>query len=196
MSVSMTEKRILKLMAPYFAVFVFWVLLSNAWLALFAYHAQILFWLKDSRPEVKLRLNRKALLLALPTVVAGPVLYFLLPHMTHSDLPGWLGAHHVSRLTLALMIPYFGLVHPCLEQLHWSRLRDASPLSHLVFAGYHVIVLYSLLGTPWLVMSFVVLAAASFLWHWMERTADGLTASIVSHVLADLGVIVAAWLRV
>ena len=190
----MNAKHVLKLLAPYLAVGVFWLLWPNAWFAILAYHAQILFWMKDSRPEIKTGEFRKTFFIALPTVLAGPALYLLLPHITNADLSGWLEAHHLSRLSFALMIPYFGVVHPFLEQLHWSRLRDASPVSHIMFAGYHAIVLYSLLDISWLALSFVVLVATSFSWRWMERKSGGLAVPIASHILADLGVVVAAWL--
>jgi hypothetical protein len=46
----MNMKLTAKLLAPYFAVGVFWCVFSNAWLAMLAYHAQILFW---SRTHLK-----------------------------------------------------------------------------------------------------------------------------------------------
>jgi hypothetical protein len=109
-------KTILKLLAPYLAVAIFWCLCSNAWLAI-------------------------------------------------------------------------------LEQLHWSQLREQTGWSHLCFAGYHVLVLYSLLTLPWLLLCLVVLLAASLCWKQLERATRSLTVPVVSHVLADLGVVLAAWTR-
>ena len=94
------------------------------------------------------------------------------------------------------MIPYFGLVHPILEQVHWHALRELTPWSHPVFAGYHMIVLSSLLTLPWLVLAFGVLVGVSFAWTKMFRKRGNLTGSTFSHVLADLGVVVAAWSRI
>ena len=93
------------------------------------------------------------------------------------------------------MIPYYGIIHPILEQIHWAPLREKTPLAHLAFAGYHVLVVYSLLTPPWLVLCFGVLAAASFVWQRMTTRTTSLAGPIVSHVLADLGVVVVAWLR-
>jgi hypothetical protein len=42
----------LKLLAPCFAVLVFWCWLGNAWLAILAYHAQILLWSRGSLPKL------------------------------------------------------------------------------------------------------------------------------------------------
>ena len=118
----MNAKLALKILAPYIAVAIFWCWLSNAWLAIFAYHAQILLW---SRGSFSLRwglIRNRALLLALPTVLAGPFLYVLLPYITRIDLSGWLAEHHLASLSLAAMIPYFGIFHPLLGAYHMNDL--------------------------------------------------------------------------
>ncbi len=135
------------------------------------------------------------MLLALPAALAGPLLYCLLPYITHADLSAWLANHHLSRLSLIVMIPYFGLLHPFLEQLHWAPLRENTPVSHIMFAGYHIVVLYSFLTIPWLILCFVVLATASFMWGEMTRRSDSLAAPVASQILADLGIVIAAWLK-
>ncbi len=187
---------LLKLLAPYVAVGVFWCGLSNAWLAILAYHAQIAFWLWFHRgPRRSWRpVSKRSLLLASSTAATGPLLYFLLPHVTGTELSVWLTEHHLSRLLLLPMIPYFGFVHPVLEQLHWQPLREKTPWAHPVFAGYHMLVLGSLLVPLWLIICFAVLTAASFVWHEMSRRDAGLVLPCISHVLADLGVVLVAWI--
>lgn len=184
------------MLAPYLAVGLCWSMLSNGWLALLAYHAQILFWARPFRPETFVPWRQPAMLLALPAALAGPLLYVLLPYMAHVDLGVWLTHHGLAGWTLWLMIPYFGLVHPVLEQIHWGPLRRQTLLAHPAFAGYHMLVLYSLLTVPWLVVCFIVLATSSFLWHQMAERSGSLAAPTLMHVLADLGIVVAAWLSV
>jgi hypothetical protein len=117
----------------------------NAWLALLAYHAQIVLWNRTALRNLRLPKTGTALFLALPTIVAGPVLYVLLPYIMKTDLSAWLDSYHLSGPALLLMIPYFGLVHPLLEQMHWHTLRKSFVWSHPVFAGYHMLVLAPLL---------------------------------------------------
>jgi hypothetical protein len=186
---------LLKLLAPYLAVAAFWCGLSNAWLAILAYHAQILFWSRAAVPRVRPPLRTCDFFLAVPLALAGPLLFFLLPFIAHADLSTWLESHHLPRLSFLAMIPYFGLVHPFLEQVHWGPLRERTPLAHLAFAGYHLLVLASLLPWGWLVLCFAALTAASHMWRWMARRTAGLAVPIVSHVLADVGVVLAAWWR-
>jgi len=187
---------VLRLLAPYLAVGVFWCSFSNAWLAILAYHAQILVWLLYERPRIGRMSGKRLALLSLPTIVTGALLYLLLPHITRTGLVTWLAAHKLSERSLLIMVPYFGLLHPFLEQLHWSPLRERTLLAHFMFAGYHVLVLYSLLSLPWLVVCFLVLAVASLAWQQMQRHCDSVLVPFVSHALADTGVVIAALLRI
>ena len=188
-------KQLFKLLAPYFAVGLFWCIFKNAWLAILAYHVQILFWSRKSIFDVRMPDNKSIMLLATSMIMAGPILYYLLPTMTRIELPLWLEDHHLSGFSFMVMIPYFGLIHPFLEQLHWAGLRDRTPLAHPVFAGYHMLVLYSLLTIPWLIMLFVILTAASLIWQQMGKKSNSLLPATISHILADLGVVVVAWVK-
>lgn len=189
-------KRPLKLLAPYLAVGIFWCLFANAWPAILAYHAQILFWSRRSFFDLRRMRRTRLVFLALSAAIVGPLLYFLLPYMTRVDLTSWLANHHLTRLSLLVMIPYFGLVHPLLEQLHWAPLRESTPIAHFAFAGYHMLVLTSILRVPWLILCFVVLTVASFLWQRVAERTDSLVIPVVSHVLADLGIVIVAWFMI
>jgi len=196
----MKWQQILKMLAPYLAVVIFWTGLSNGWLAILAYHAQIILWATIS-PRINGRkaiigtLNRRAILLALPTVCAGPLLYYLLPHVTNIELTIWLAEHQLSSFALLCMIPYFGIIHPFLEQLHWFSLRQETAISHVMFAGYHMLVLSSLFSLPWLILSFVLLSIVSLLWTYITMQTKGIMLAYISHALADAGLIIAVSLQ-
>ncbi|MCD4708306.1 MAG: hypothetical protein K8S62_11280 [Candidatus Sabulitectum sp.] len=192
----MSIKQAFKMLAPYFAVGIFWCIFSNAWLAIFAYHLQILLWARRPFPSMRLPGLKQIICFALPAVIAGPLFYFILPSIIHADLFTWLADYHLSGLSLVLMIPYFGIVHPYLEQLHWAQLREDTPVAHPLFAGYHIMVLYSLLTIPWLIACFAVLTAASLMWRQMRRRSGSSALPVISHALADTGIIIAAFIRV
>jgi hypothetical protein len=189
--------------APYIAVCVFWFGTGSAWLTLLAYHAQIVAWwavdrLRTGEPlrsPPRPRLDATALLI-LPAALAGPALYVLLPYVTRTDLAVWLATHGLSGVSLTVMVAYFGLVHPFIEQLHWTPLRERTPFAHVAFAGYHVAVLYSLLTLPWLALCLVVLLIASLAWRAVFRRTGSILGPVASHVAADLGIVLVAWLRV
>ena len=186
-------KLLLKLLAPYLAVGIFWCVLKNGWLAILAYHTQVLFWSRHSWSEFRGPNRKRLLLTAIPTAIAGPLLYFILPYVAHTDLAAWLTLYKLTGLSLILMIPYFGIIHPIIEQMHWIQLREQSPVSHLLFAGYHMMVLYSLLKTPWLIACFVALTVTSIIWQHITRRAECLSVAALSHILADFGVILTTY---
>ena len=188
-------KRWLQLLAPYFAVVAFCYVWPNAWLAILVYHGQILFWRRLELGAIWKPPRGPLFLLALPTVLAGPALYFLLPVMTRTPLAGWLETYHLSGLSLGCMIPYFGLVHPLLEEIHWRPLRERTAWSHPVFAGYHVLVLATVLTVPWLALALVALTATSLAWKLMTRMTGTSAVAVLSHALADLGIVLAVWMR-
>lgn len=187
---------VLKMLAPYLAVGVFWCGFHNAWLAILAYHLQILLWSRGSFPALRRpRADRSAWLLV-PTAMTGLAVYFVLPLVTRMDLARWLAEYRLTGVSFAVMVFYYGLVHPLLEQSHWTPLREQTPLAHVAFAGYHMLVLYSLLPVPWLAACFVILTGASFAWQQMARRTGGIALPVVSHVLADFGMVVAVWFLV
>jgi hypothetical protein len=190
-------RRLLPYIAPYIAVLVFWMVLENAWLTVLAYHAQILVWSRHRLGRVARGWDaRWFLYTAVPCALAGPLLYAFLPTFTgHADLAAWLGRYGLGRGSLAAMIPYFGVVHPILEQAHWGALRARNAGTHAAFAGYHALVLYTVLAPAWLVLCIAVLAAASLAWAKLQERTSGLLVPVLGHALADLGVVLAVWTR-
>ena len=190
----MKRKFLLKLLAPYFSVIIFWIFLHSAWLALLGYHLQIIFWSKKSPFANPWPKQKRDIAISIAMVAAGPFIYFVLPLIAKVDLSAWLAQYKLTDWLWLAMIPYFGLVHPFLEQAHWGPLREKTQAAHFFFAGYHAIVLYSLLPIFWLFASFIVLAVASFVWQQIAKNSKSYSAPVASHILADFGVVVAAWL--
>jgi len=184
----------LKMAAPYLAVAVFWCVFHSAWLAILAYHAQILWWSRGALPSFARPRRSPWTWLIVPSALAGPLTWVLLPYLTRIDLSEWLVRYGLTGVGLALMVVYYGLVHPVLEQSHWTPLRERTAVAHLAFAGYHAIVLYSLLPVVWVAACVAILASASWLWQRMTRAAGSVVPAIASHVVADLGMVIAAWL--
>jgi len=186
------------LLAPWLAVTICWAWLHNAWATLVAYHLLILL-LSGRRLGAALRGWLPGLLpLVLPCALAGPVTWLLLPSAARVPLDAWRSSFGLGGAALPIMIPWYGLVHPFLEQAHWAPLRRhhrLGPASHFFFAGYHVIVLTTLMKAPWVAFCAALLLASSIAWKRMERSGGGLLMPVVSQSLADLGMILALLLR-
>ena len=185
----------LRFAAPYLAVAVFWFYIPNAWLATLSYHILIVLLARGRISPPSLPPKPIYLFYALPTVAVGPLLWVLLPHLASGGLDAWLARRHFSTSSLLLFLPYFGLIHPWLEQVHWKPLREHTPLAHPLFAGYHILVLASLTTWPWLVFAFCSLSLVSYFWGKLTSHAKSLTPAYVSHAIADIGLVIAAYLR-
>jgi hypothetical protein len=182
-------------LVPYAAVLVFWYGLGNAWFTIAAYHLLILLFARGRVPLPTRPPHRMHLAWALPAILAGPLFYLLYPHLATVSLNEWLAARRMSPTSILLLLPYFSIVHPWLEQTHWHPLRQRTPLAHPIFAGYHILVLPSLTTWPWMVVVFCILMLVSHLWGVLGRRSKSLTPAYVSHALADFGIVIAAWLR-
>jgi hypothetical protein len=187
----------LRLLAPHLAVLVFWCWRHDAWACILAYHAQILFWSRREWTRLAAGWDAQRFwIFCTPGVLAGPLVFFLLPHMAREPVGTWLGAHGVSGIAWLLLVPYYGIVHPLLEEMHWAPLRaEAQPagVAHVFFASYHALVLRSLLHLPWVVLACVALGLASALWGRMTTAArGGLLLPALSHLLADSSLVAAA----
>ena len=184
------------LLAPWIAVGVFWLWLRSAWATILVYHALILLL-----PGRRLRdvargwSTRLALASSVPCLLAGPLTWLLLPSMVRTPAGEWLASYGLSGWALLLIVPYYGLVHPVLEQAHWGPLRARHGLSlpaSALFAGYHGLVLSTLMKPVWIAACLAVLFASSLAWTAIQRRTGGLAVPAISHAAADLGMMVAA----
>jgi len=186
----------LKVLAPIIAILIGWCWLENAWIAILGYHGQICLWMIVGKDEYRIGRVDKSWVLILPLACSGVIAYFLLPLLIRVDLTDWLGDYGLGNRSFYLMVIYFGLVHPFLEQRHWRPLCNEKVFGHVIFAGYHVLVLMSLLTVPMVILAFFVLLGASLFWSWLYlREGSGLAATI-THIFADFGMILAVLLLI
>lgn len=191
---------------PYIAVLIGMYLFQSAWLAILLYHIGVigfLFFRKSTGLWMRMGRGLGTPLLVPGLIVcamAAPVVYFMWPWIAISEniLPRWLAYYGLSGWAWWLLIPYFSIVHPILEELLWREIgSDCNPRicrQDLMFAGYHVLVLFQLVKTPWLILVFVVLTSSSIFWRWAARRFGGCLLPTLTHAVADAGVMIAVHL--
>lgn len=188
---------------PYIAVLIGMYIFSSAWLAILLYHAGIGVFLVLDKPSglwMKMKSGCRTPLLIPGMIIcalAAPVVYFFWPWFAVSEniLPSWMAYYGLSGWAWVLLIPYFSLVHPVLEEAFWRELAPQRFTwvcrQDLLFAGYHVLVLFPLMKKPWLVLVFAVLTASSIFWRWSAQRFNGYGLPILTHAVADAGVVIA-----
>ncbi|MEN8254471.1 MAG: CPBP family glutamic-type intramembrane protease [Verrucomicrobiota bacterium] len=189
-------------LVPYVAVLVGMYLFHSAWLAILLYHAGILVFLAYRKPVGLWRrmwAGAKSPLLVpgiLACALAAPVVYFMWPWLAVSEtiLLEWMLKYGLTGWSWLLLIPYFSIIHPVLEEIHWRGIspEDATGLywQDFMFAGYHVLVLFQLMHAPWLLLVFAVLVGSSVFWRWANARFGGYGLSILTHAVADAAVVV------
>ncbi len=187
---------------PYAGVLLGMYVFHSAWLAILLYHAGIiafLFYRKSEKPWQRMWAGMKFPLLVpglIACAMAAPVVYFMWPWFSVSEtvLPEWLARYGLTGWAWLLLIPYFSIVHPVLEEIHWRGISsDFAPSicwQDLLFAGYHVLVLFQLIRWPWLFLVFGVLAGSSVFWRWSAARFGGYGFPILTHAVADAAVVV------
>jgi hypothetical protein len=185
---------------PYMAIFLGMMILRSAWGALIGFHLTLLPLLATRRQTISPRflapVSKRILLpVAAAGLSAGLGLWLLWPYVgLPTDFPARVSALGLAGLTWPFFIAYFTLVNPWLEEAYWRDiLTSSSPYPALVdflFAGFHLIILCLFVGPPWMFFAFTILTLGSWFWRQVSRYTGSLLPAVLSHLLADLSILV------
>ena len=195
---------LLSVSVPYLAVGMGLLVFHNACVAILTYHASMAAVIFLSRPVVPFKqiirsANYSPLIFSIAIgTSAGIVLYLLWPLLS---VPPDINAYMLSIGLTAASWPYFMvyyiLVNPFLEEYYWRGCLGSSAnrpvLNDFLFSGYHLIVLAGNMGALWLVVVFLVLCGSAWYWRQISRLTGGLLAAALSHMAADITVILAIY---
>lgn len=189
--------------APYLAVLLGLYVFRSGWISILLYHAQIVLCLCFFKTNIKQILFagfslKYFLLFVFPLLLLGPTLYCLFPYVIAdgTSFREWLYGYGLGHRSYIMLIPYFCIVHPILEELHWGKFRDNKDkhwTMHVLFAGYHVLVIGGILGLPWVFVSFLALILTSYVWTALYDNLKGGIVPLLSHAAADAAIIVSAY---
>jgi membrane protease YdiL (CAAX protease family) len=195
----MLKPRLLWVVLPYLAVFLGLVILRNAWGALVGFHLTLLPLLVMDWQKILPRLRSPVsigmlLAVAATGIVGGTGLWFTWPH---AGLPLKFSASVATvGLSGSIWLPfiiYFVLVNPWLEEAYWRGVLTSSSqypaLIDFLFAGYHLLIIGLFVSPFWMIYTFVILACASWFWREVTRYTGSLLPSVLSHLLADLTIL-------
>lgn len=183
---------------PYLAVFAGMFLFGNAWGALIGFHLSLLPLLCAEARQARRFFVPVSFRTFLPVALAGLAggwgLWLVWPL---AGLPPDFPAQ-VERLGLRcadwpLFLAYFTLLNPFLEEWYWrGALGSDSPLPQpvdVLYAGYHVSILALFAAPGWVLIGFLLLAGAGWLWRQTARLTGSLLPAALSHLLADASIL-------
>lgn len=191
---------------PFAATLLGLYLFKNAWAALLLYHAGILAilaaagqlgrageLLRGWRWPAGLAFGAAGLLAGVWFLVWGPNLGL------EGTLARELSAFGLGGARLYPWAIYYVLCNAGFEEVFWrGYLGSASRglvLNDLLFAGYHGLVLYFFFPVLWIPVALGMLTLAAWAWRQARHKCGGLCIPVISHLLANLGIMAAAvWL--
>jgi membrane protease YdiL (CAAX protease family) len=131
-------------------------------------------------------------------ICSGLLIWLLKPWvLVNGELAAFTRSIGLTQQSWPFFIVYFVLASPALEELFWRNFLGSSEKSPVLndfwFAGYHLIVLAGIVQIGWLSVIFLVLAAAAWVWRQSNRLGGGLLPSYVSHLTADISIILVSY---
>ena len=200
------NKKWLAPIPPYLAVWVGLFFFKNAWVAMVGFHVAIvvvLLWLR-SAPPIGILIKPapwKSIALHISLCLMGGVgLYFLWDLLGVADtLSAQLKRLGIDDGTWPWLIAYFSLVNPFVEEYFWRGALSSNALSphsgDLVYAGYHVLVVWNMAQPQAILLMLFSLIFAGWLWRQVYRRDGSLLAPVLGHMAADLSILMAVYLK-
>jgi membrane protease YdiL (CAAX protease family) len=196
------------LLLPYLTIIPGLYLFHNIWIAMVSYHTAILLivvfgkHLKRTPVLVRGWSWKYSLIISIGCAANGFLIYYLWPFIS---LPGNGLAETLAKLGIhennwLLLILYYSLVTPWLEEFYWRKLLPDKLkypiLSDIFFAGYHFFVMILFIKPLFAFVAFLSLFSAAYSWRKLEEKLGGLSVPVLSHTLADISTILAVYLLI
>jgi len=192
---------------PYLAIWAGLFIFKSAWLALTGFHLAILLMLAWFRPPLPPDIFFKAaqwkhvLLSIFFSTLSGLGLYLFWNFSeVASDLHEQLAALGLSGFTWLGFIAYFTLVNPFIEEYFWRGFLGSNTkifyVGDLIYAGYHIMVLWNKAQPLSIVLVVFVLTLAGWFWRQVYCRDGSLLAPVLGHMVADLTILLAVWIKV
>ena len=189
---------------PYITVGIGLLVFHNAWLAILSYHLAMLAVMLISGKGLPIsQIFRGGDKLRLPLLTAagacgGLLLWLLKPWiLVNGELAVFTQSIGLTPQSWPFFLAYFLMFSPALEELYWRSYSGNSSLKPQLndfwFAGYHIIVLAGKVQIAWLIIVFLVLAAAAWAWRQFNRVGGGLLPSFASHLAADTSIMLVSF---
>ncbi|MFH1376576.1 MAG: CPBP family glutamic-type intramembrane protease [Candidatus Woesearchaeota archaeon] len=195
---------ILALLVPYVAMIFGLYVFHNAWIAFIIYHILILIVMistKNMGYWKELVKGRNVLIIFLAVlfgICGGLLIYILAPFIgIKSYINPALVALGLSGVSWLVFVFYHSLVNPWFEEAYWRGFlgskKKSIVLNDIIFAAYHMLVLFLFLEWYWVLLAFVILITTAWLWRQLARKYNGLFIPMLSHMAGDASIMIVVY---
>lgn len=210
-------KQIILLIGPTVMIFIGLPLLHNVVITFFLFYGWLLFipllanyWNKGSRNRVLLPLSKKSILVGVMSgliclsAIYGFVFVFQSSVLNIQELRQLLVEWDFSGAKVLLLILVLALINPILEEFYWREfmykrlLQDVDNvktimITSIFYSLYHLIVVMEIFSFPFNVLAVFPVFLAGIMWGFFRIKLNSIAAPIISHCLADIGIMLVYW---
>lgn len=139
---------------------------------------------------------REGIVFSVLSSFAGISLFFVWQYLQKSggDANFMLQKFGLDKTGMIIFGLYLIFVNPVLEELFWRHTLHTNTKADIaidaLFAGYHLLVLPFFLNIVGCILAYFVLIVTSFAWRFVKERFGGLAIPVVTHMIADAGIIV------
>ncbi|WP_391202803.1 CPBP family intramembrane glutamic endopeptidase [Psychrobacillus sp. L4] len=210
-------KQIILLIGPTIMIFIGLSLLHNVLVTFFLFYGWLLFipliiinWNKENSNRILIPLSKKVTIVG---VVSGLIcliaIYSFVSIFQSSvleipQLKLLLAEWGFSGKKVLLLVLVLALINPILEEFYWrefmySRLLakignvTAIMITSIFYSLYHLIVVMEIFSFPFNALAVVPVFLAGIMWAIFRYKLKSIATSIISHCLADIGIMLVYW---
>jgi hypothetical protein len=185
---------------PYLTISIGLFVFHNVWVAVVGYHLTaviVIFLTKANIPLNQIFHSNNFKIPIISAIICGCggiLLYLLWPFLAiQPDINSYLQYIGLTGDTWPFFLAYFIGLNPIVEEYFWrgylGNNNKRIVMNDILFSGYHLVVLAGKIEIIWLITVFLVLTFSAWYWRQINRLSEGLLPSIVSHLTADITVI-------
>jgi len=210
-------KQIILLFAPTILVFIGLSLLQNILITFFLFYGWLLFipiitvfWKKTNMYQIRLLISRKSIIVGIVSgliclvSIYGFVVIFQSIVLDIPQLQQLLKKWDFGGTKVILLVLVLALINPILEELYWreftyGRISQKSGdvlavmITAIFYSMYHLIVVMEIFSFPFNVIAVIPVFLAGIMWGIFRIRLGSITAPIISHCLADIGIMLVYW---
>ena len=210
-------KQAILLIGPTFMIFIGLSLLHNVLITFFLFYGWLLiiplivaYWNKSIKSNREFSLTKKSILIGIVSgficlfSIYSFVAFFQSTVLNISELQQLLAEWDFNGKKILLLILVLVLINPILEEYYWREfiykrlLHKVGSVNTIIvtsifYSLYHLIVVVEIFSFPFNAFAVIPVFLAGIMWGIFRLKLNSINASIISHCLADIGIMLVYW---